>query len=112
MTKYLVVYHAPPAFTEKMMGMNKDEQMAEMGRWQTWSEGIGKSLLDLGTPLFGGMNVMRSGNHNSDRQVTGYSMIEADSMDAAMKLMGGHPHLAQDDSCEIEIHEAAPLPGM
>ena len=111
MKKYLVVYHAPPAFTEKMRAMNQDEMMAEMGRWQTWMEEIGDGMLDGGNPLFGGQKVMKSSTDNSTREVTGYSMIQAASMEDAVKLLDGHPHLAMDDSCSIEIHEAAPAPG-
>ena len=111
MNKYLVVYHAPPSFSEKMMGMKPEDVMTEMGKWKTWSDTLGDALIDMGTPLGGGMNVMKSGNKTAKREVTGYSMIQAESMNEAMKLMQGHPHLLMDESCEIEIHESAPIPG-
>ncbi len=111
MKKYMVLYHAPPSFNEKMAGMKPEEMMEEMGKWKVWMEGIGDAMLDFGNPLFGGQTVTKSGNENSTREVSGYSMIQAESMDTAMKLLNGHPHLAMDDSCSIEIHEAAPAPG-
>ena len=111
MKKYMVLYHAPPSFNEKMMGMSQDEMMAEMGRWKVWMDNCGDAMVDMGTPLQGGISVMKSGKEDSSREVTGYSMIQAESMDAAMELVKGHPHLAMDDSCTIEIHESLPPPG-
>ena len=111
MNKYLVLYHAPASFNEKMAGMKPEEMNAEMGKWKVWMEDIGDAMLDMGNPLFGGQTVKKSGNKNSAREVSGYSMIQAKSMDAAVELIQGHPHLEMDDSCSIEIHEAAPAPG-
>ncbi len=111
MKKYLVMYHAPPSFNEKMAGMKPEEMMAEMGKWKTWMDDVGDAMVDMGTPLAGGQTVLKSGYKNSNREVSGYSMIQAESMDAAMELLKGHPHLAMDDSCSIEIHESMPTPG-
>jgi len=44
--------------------------------------------------------------------VVGYSIIEASDMDAAVSLAKGHPHLNMPGGCEIEVHEAQPIPGM
>ena len=47
----------------------------------------------------------------SDRQVVGYSVLQAENMDEAKQLLEGHPHLAWKGACEIEVHEATPGPG-
>ena len=111
MNKYLVVYHAPLSYHEKVKEMKPEEKMAEMGKWHEWSENCGDAMVDMGAPLKGGMKVMKSSNKTGTREVVGYSMIQAKSMDAAMEIMKSHPHLLQDNSCEIEIHEATPMPG-
>jgi hypothetical protein len=33
-------------------------------------------------------------------------------MDAAVAMLQGHPHLDWATGCEIEVHEAMPVPGM
>ena len=48
----------------------------------------------------------------STREVVGYSLIEADDMTAALELARNHPHLNMPGGCEIEVHEAQPIPGM
>jgi hypothetical protein len=112
MNKYIVIYHATAEFMAAMAGMSA-EQMAEgMKPWMTWAEASGEGLVDMGTPLGGGLKLSSSGSVPSDRDVTGYSIIQAENMAAAEAMMQGHPHLMAADSCSIEIHEAMPLPGM
>ena len=111
MNKYLVVYHAPPSFSKKMEEVKSEDKMAEMGRWQKWFEASGDAMVDMGAPLSGGTNVVKSGKKTGESDVVGYSIIQAKTMDAAKKIMKTHPHLMQDNSCAIEIHESAPLPG-
>jgi hypothetical protein len=111
MTKYIVIYHADAATMAGMQDMSP-EQMAEgMKPWMAWAEACGDGLVDMGSPLGGGVNINAGGSSPSGKEVTGYSILEADSMQAAEALMQGHPHLAYGVGCEIEIHEAMPLPG-
>ena len=112
MNKYIVIYHATAEFMSAMAGMTP-EQMAEgMKPWGVWAEACGDGLIDMGTPLAGGLKLSSEGSSPSDREVTGYSIIQAENMTAAEAMMQGHPHLGMAASCSIEIHEAMPLPGM
>ena len=52
----------------------------------------------------------QSGSAPSDKEVTGYSILEAENMEAAQALLAGHPHLEWEAGCQIEVHEAMPLP--
>ena len=69
-------------------------------------------MVDFGTPLAGGVRVTTAGTSPSTREVAGYSIIEADDLDAALTLAQGHPHLNMPGGCEIEVHEAQAIPGM
>jgi hypothetical protein len=111
MSKFVFVYHAPqtpadaaPPTPEEMEGV--------MGAWMGWAERVGEGMVDFGTPLSGGVRVTPAGTSPSERQVVGYSIIEAADLDAALELAQGHPHLNMPGGCEIEIHEAQPIPGM
>jgi hypothetical protein len=56
------------------------------------------------------MKVTAMTSSTSDKEVTGYSILEADSMGAAVAMLQGHPHLDWAAGCEIEVHEAMPVP--
>ena len=83
MTKYVFMYHAPQ--TPADAAPPSPEQMeAGMGEWNAWAGKVGDGMVDFGTPLAGGVRVTTEGTTPSDRQVVGYSIIEAVDMDAAV----------------------------
>ena len=49
---------------------------------------ISDAMLDFGNPLLGGKKFSKSSSSDRDGEVTGYSMIQADSMDASYKTLG------------------------
>jgi len=111
MTKYLFIYHAP--MTPADAAPPTPEQMeAVMGQWNAWAGKVGDRMVDFGTPLAGGVQVTPEGTSPSTREVVGYTLIEADSMDDALALAQDHPHLNMPGGCTIEVHEALPVPGM
>ena len=111
MTKYLFIYHAP--MTPADAAPPTPEQMeAVMGQWNAWAGKVGDRMVDFGTPLAGGVQVTPEGTSPSTREVAGYTLIEADSMDDALALAQDHPHLNMPGGCTIEVHEALPIPGM
>jgi len=80
-----------------------------MEPWMAWAARCGSGLVDMGAPLAGGQKLSKSGSSDSDRQVVGYSILQAEDMAGAKALLSGHPHLEWADGCEIEVHEAMPM---
>jgi hypothetical protein len=111
MTKFVYIYHAP-AMPADAPQPSPEQMEAVMGAWMEWAGKVGDGMVDFGTPLAGGVRVTTDGTAPSDREVAGYSIIEAESMDAALALAQGHPHLNMPGGCTIEVHEALPVPGM
>ena len=111
MKKFLVIYHTPAGFKKQD---SSPEDMAEgMKAWMTWAEKCGSHLLDMGSPLGNGTALSPDGKSSASKQdVAGFSVLQAENMEAAKKLLDGHPHLSWDASCSIEIHEYLPMPGM
>src|SRR4051794_36906052 len=106
MSKFVFVYHAP--MTPADAAPPSPEEMEQvMGAWMGWAGKVGDGMVDFGTPLAGGARVTADGTVSpSERQVVGYTILEADSMDAALALAKEHPHLQMPGGCEIEVHEA------
>lgn len=111
MKKFIVIYHAPAEAVAQMANANPEDMAEGMKPWMDWAAKCGEQLVDMGTPLMGGVKVLPDGtSENSEREVTGYSVLQAEDMDDAKSLMEGHPHLAWTGGCAIEIHESMPLP--
>jgi hypothetical protein len=112
MKKFMVIYHAPQSADQNMQ-MGPEDGKKEMEKWMTWANKIGTGLVDLGTPLGNGKKVTKSGSTQaSDKNVVGYSVLQAESMEAALEMVKDHPHLSMPGACEIEVHESLSLPGM
>lgn len=107
---YLVTYHAPATAMKKMQTATKEDMAAGMNAWMKWAKKCGKQLIDMGAPLGGSVNLKPDGSAvQGRRKVTGYSILQAQSMAGAKRLLKGHPHLAWAKGCEIEVHEAIPM---
>lgn len=110
MPKFVFIYHAPqPPADASPPSAEEMEQV--MGAWMAWSEKVGAGMVDFGTPLAGGVHVTPAGVEPSTREVVGYTILEAESTEAALALAQAHPHLNMPGGCSIEVHEAQPLPG-
>lgn len=113
MKKFIVIYHAPLDAMQQMANVPIEEQAKGMEAWMAWAKKCGNKLVDMGAPLMGGQALNPDGtSKNSNKEVSGYSVLQAENMDEAKKLLQGHPHLGWNAACSIEVHETMPLPGM
>lgn len=110
MKKFIVIYHAPLLAMEQMKGVSLEDMKKGMEPWMTWAKKCGSGLVDIGTPLANGQKVTKSGIMPSDKNVVGYSILQAENMQAAVEMLKGHPHLEWAGGCEVEVHESMPLP--
>ncbi|MBD8870762.1 YciI family protein [Nocardioides donggukensis] len=111
MSKFVFVYHAPAAPADAPQP-TPEQMEAIMGEWTAWAGKVGDQMVDFGAPLGNGVRVTTDGTEPSRREVTGYTILEADSTEAALDLARNHPHLNMPGGCEIEVHEVQPIPGM
>jgi len=112
MKKFIVTYNAPVDATWKTQESTPEEMEAGMKAWMDWAQKSGKALVDFGTPLANGVTLGPGGSSgSSESKIIGYSIIQADSMEAARELLQDHPHLDWNAACEIEVHESMPVPG-
>ena len=108
-----MIYHAPADLTAQTANLSPEEQAKEMEEWMQWAQKCGDKLVDLGAPLAGGQELIPGGKIKaSHKDVTGYSILQAENMNEAKSLLQGHPHLMWNAACSIEVHETIPLPEM
>lgn len=97
MAKYLLTYHggSAPEGTE-------EEIAAVYAAWSEWLGSAGDKLVDGGNPTAQTMTVGPDGavaNGNDD--LSGYSLVEADSIDDAVAFAKASPHLAGGGSVAV-----------
>ena len=110
MKKYFALYLAPVSAIEQMMANSTPEQMkAGMDAWMKWSRDHEKSIVELGAPLGKTKRVTASGVSDVKNDVTGYTIVEAESHEEAAKLFEGHPHF-QIQGSSVEVLEVVPMP--
>lgn len=112
MSKYMIIYHAPAGAWDATSS-TQEEREESMKAWMKWAADCGDNLLDLGAPLMNGIKLNSDGTKNdSNSNVMGYSILQADDMENAQSFLVDHPHLLWDSTCTIELHEIMPVPGM
>ena len=114
MKKFMVLFMASSADFEKAMkSSTPDQQKKGMDAWMKWMEKNKKSIVEGGGPLGKTKRVDAKGTSNTRNGVGGYSIVQAQSHDAAAKLFGkSHPHLQMMPGAWIEIVEIMPMPDM
>ena len=98
MANFLLVYKGvspPPASDE--------EGQKVMAAWMGWFGAMGDAVVDGGNPISGSKSVASNGavSDGAASGLSGYSVLKADSLDAAAKLAKGCPHLAAGGSVEV-----------
>lgn len=108
MAQYMLIYKGEATDMSEMT----PEQGAEvMAKWQAWMGTIGEGLADVGSPFGPGSSKVDDGSAGSAASLTGYSIIEADSMEDAHAKADGHPYLSEGQgNYAIDIYELMPVP--
>jgi hypothetical protein len=88
------------------MPASPEEGAKVMQAWNDWFAEIGPSIVDLGSPVSQMRTVAADGSvsQGSGQPVTGYTVIQADDLDAALALAKGAPLHA---GMSIEVAETA-----
>lgn len=108
MAKYILLYNGPATPAEQM---DKELVGKIMRAWQTWMEKVGSAMVDMGQPMANGKSVVDDGSASEPLLLSGYSIIEASSMDEALKLVDGHPFLSdKTGKFSVEVFELMPVP--
>jgi len=103
MSDYVLTYYGEPKFESPEAGAE------HMAKWQAWMGGLGDAIVNRGTPM-GRSKTVSSGGVSDDarsNRLTGFSIVKAASMDAALDMAKGCPHLEHGT---IDVAEAMTMP--
>jgi hypothetical protein len=98
MANYLLIYHggsAPQA---------PEEQQKVLQAWTGWFTSMGQAVVDGGNPVGQAKTVASNGSVSDGggaNPVTGYSIIQANSIDEAVEKAKGSPQLTSGGTIEV-----------
>jgi hypothetical protein len=101
MAKFALVYHGGS------MPETEEEGAAVMAAWGAWMQDLGSALTDPGNPFGSSTTINADGSTTAGggaNPASGYGLLEADSLDAAVVLTKGCPIL--DGGGSVEVAEA------
>jgi hypothetical protein len=97
MATYLLAYHGGG------MPDSPEAQTTLMAAWGQWSERLGAALIDGGNPVAQARTIATDGSVGGagGSSISGYSIIAADSLDAAVALAKDCPVLQSGATIEV-----------
>ena len=98
MSEYIIAYHGGRT------PESPEEGARQRAKWQAWVEGLGDAVVNPGTPLGQSRIVSSAGvsDNGGPDSLTGFSIVIADGMDAALEMAKACPFL---DIGTIEVAE-------
>jgi hypothetical protein len=112
MKKFMLLYNGPATPADQM---DPEKAEAVMADWGEWMDKLGSAMVEMGQPMDPRMakSVVDDGSTGKPLQLSGYSIIQAESLDAAVELVDGHPFLSdQTGDFSVEVFELLEVPGM
>ena len=107
MAKYMLLYRGDATPPENMTPEQNNEVMA---LWGAWMEKHGAAITDLGTPFGSRASVAGDGSDQAPAKLNGYTIVEADSLEAAKGFCDGHPFLEGTGAdFAVDVFELVPV---
>lgn len=96
MPKFVFAYHGGKA------PESPEEGAKVMAAWEAWMNGLGEAIVDPGNPVGMSRTVTASGveDNGGSNPLSGYTLVNADSIEAACEMAKGCPILV-DGTIEV-----------
>lgn len=82
-----------------------------MAAWQAWVEKHQAVIVDLGGPLGKTKKITQHGIDDTSNHLGAFTVVRAQSHEAAAKLFENHPHFAIFPGDGVEVMPVLPIPG-
>ena len=116
MKKFMAIYTGSPQAIEGYAKRFPNEEARKandkkgMDAWMKWAKEHEGSIADGGTPLGKTKRVTKDGIADVRNNVAAYTIVEAESQEAAARMFLDHPHFTIFPGDGVEIMECLPMP--
>ena len=115
MNRYLAVFTGSPTATASWESLPESErktrQVAGIAAWKKWASDNGASILEMGGPLSRTKLVSKTGVSNIRNNLAAFTVVRAETQEAAAQLFLNHPHFTIFPGEGVEVMEVLPVPG-
>ncbi|MBA3832198.1 MAG: hypothetical protein H0X34_09955 [Chthoniobacterales bacterium] len=114
MSKFMVLYQAPFNASQKMGASTPAQMKTGLAEWRAWKEKTERTgaSFEFGMPLDAKRHLEPDGaTSESKLKVSGYGIIEAESLEMAVGLLKDHPHL-KSEGASLELLAFVSMPGL
>jgi hypothetical protein len=116
MKNFVAIYLGSAAAKAKWEALDeqkrKERERAGMTAWMNWVKEHEKSIVEGGAPLGKTKRINAKGISDTKNEITAYTVVRAESHEAAARLFLDHPHFMIFPGDSIEIMECLPIPEM
>lgn len=97
MQKYILAYYGGnrPATPE--------EGAAHMQKWMAWMNGLGDAVVEPGNPYGPAKTVASTGISDSTNTLSGTTLVQAETIEAAMDMAKSCPHLDMGGTIDVAM---------
>ena len=88
----------------------KQRQVEGVKAWHAWVENYKASIVEIGSPLGCTKSVASGGVTDIRNSMMAFTVVKADTHEAATKLFENHPHFTVFPGEAVEVMECLPIP--
>jgi hypothetical protein len=114
--KFLAIYIGSVSAREKAEYRptedDKTRDQRGMQAWGDWVMANAGAIVDHGAPLGKTKRASPAGISDTTNAMTAYTIVQAESHEAAARMFENHPHFSIFPGDSIEIMECLPIPGL
>ena len=114
MKRFLAVYLGSALAIAKWKEMNEEKreklEVAGMDAWGKWAATNEKVIVDQGSPLGRTKRITSRGVADTRNEIAAYTIVEAESHEAAAAMFENHPHFMIFPGHAVEVMECIPIP--
>ena len=115
MKSFLAVYIGSAEAMARWQALSEaqrsERHAAGFKAWGEWAERNKACIVDGGSPLGRTKLISRAGVSDIRNDLAAYTVVRAESHEAAAKLFENHPHFTLFPGEGVEVMECLPLPG-
>lgn len=115
MQNFLAVFTGTEASMGRWQQLSEAErnqrEEAGMAAWEAWGRRHADAIVDDGAPLGKTKRVTAQGVADVRNDLAAYTVVRAESLEAAARMFEGHPHFAIFPGDGVDVMPCLPIPG-